>query len=366
MIEFWLAVALMSAVVITTVLLLTGLKTADEDKGARLTLWITAITIPVIALALYLPQGFSLGGSLELQIAKQLQILQSSADPRQRQQQLLTINSQLEQQVSVKHSKPEIVQLHAEIYSANNNHTRAAEVYSALLAREADNAAVMALLAQSLYLRDSSLAQPGVPVAELMSQRVKDLLIQALSVDPQQYLALSMSGMQAFTEARYAQAIMHWRTALAIYGESSPQAVSLNAAIQSAESRLDTSPESLDPSTAFVRLRVSIDPSQLSGSDSPDTAVFVFARASSGSRMPLAARRLRLADLPIDLYLTDNDKMAAQSIAGESEVIVAARLSRSGQPMAATGDSESDELTAPVVTNKADAPMLELLIDRQI
>ena len=366
MIEFWLAAGLMSAAVITTVFVLTRRKAVDEDKRARLTLWITAITIPVFALALYLPQGFSLGGSLELKVAKQLQMLQSSADPRQRQQQLLTINSQLEQQVSVTRSKPEIVQLHAEIYSANNNHTRAADVYSALLAREEENAAVMALLAQSLYLRDSSLAQSSVPVAELMSQRVKDLLAQALSLDPQQYLALSMSGMQAFTEARYTQANAHWRTALAIYGESSRQAASLNAAIQTAESRLGALSEPLDSSTAFIRLRVSIDPTQLSDSDSPDTAVFVFARASSGPRMPLAAKRLRLADLPIDLYLTDNDKMAAQSIAGESEVIVAARLSRSGQPIAVAGDSESEELTALVVTNKADAKMLELLIDRRL
>lgn len=347
-----------------------------QVKGAsstfsRSTPLVIALSIPLLALALYLPQGLSVGGTLELKVAEQLELLQSAGDARQRQQQLLSLANLLEQQVSPSRSKLELVQLQAEIYSALEQHVKASEVYSQLLDRDNSSAALTALLAQSLYLRDASLAGAGISAAEIMSQQVKDLLTTALRLDPQQYLALSMSGMQAFSESDYPQAISFWRSALSSYGEGSAQAASLNAGIQAAEARLANS---LNPAagqsdnnktTAHIRLRISIDPSQISASDKPNTPVFVFARAVSGSRMPLAAKRLRLSDLPIELLITENDKMATQSIAGQSELIVGARLARSGQPIAEAGDVKSSELLVKVAASADDAALIDLLINKR-
>ena len=112
-------------------------------------------------------------------------------------------------------------------------------------------------------------------------------------------------------------------------------------------------------------MRVSIDPSLITANDKPNTPVFVFARAVSGSRMPLAAKRLRLSDLPIELLITENDKMATQSIAGQSELIVGARLARSGQPIAEAGDVKSSELLVSVAATADDAALIELLINQR-
>ena len=318
-----------------------------------------------------MPQGLSIGGSLEWQVAEQLATLNSANDNRQRQQQLLSITQLLEQRASPSRSKPELLQIQAEIYSALNQHNKAANVYANLVERHPDNAQVTALLAQSLYLLDAASASAGTSAAALMSARVKDLLASALRLDPQQYLALSMSGMQAFSEADYAKAIRHWRAALLAYGENSPQAASLNAGIETAEARLalqskqSLSSEKDSQTTAHIKLRVSIDASQRLASDSPDTPVFVFARPVNGSRMPLAAKRLRLSDLPVEILLTENDKMAAQSIAGHSQLIVGARLARSGQPVAEAGDSQSLEVITAVAASADNAVLVELVINQR-
>ena len=353
---------------------------SDRSTSGRGVLWAAGLSIPLVALAIYLPQGLSVGGSLEWKVANQLDSLNSSGDARQRQQQLLSVTQLLEQQVSPSRSKPELLQLQAEIYSAMNQHRKAANVYGSLLKRNKENAAVTALLAQSLYLLDAETASAGTAAAELMSPRVKELLASALRLDPQQYLALSMSGMQAFSEADYPNAIRYWGAAKLAYGESSPQAVSINAGIQAAEARLaagltvrltgqqaniSASSDKPAQTTAHIRVRVSIDPAQILASDNPNTPVFVFARAVEGSRMPLAAKRLKLSDLPTELLITENDKMAAQSIAGQSELIVGARLARSGQPIAEVGDSQSAELITKVEVNADDARLVELVIDQR-
>ena len=346
---------------------------ASSSSDRRL-IWAVSLSIPLLALAIYLPKGLSVGGSLEWQVAEQLATLNSSSnsssDARQRQQQLLSISQLLEQRASPSRSKPELLQLQAEIYSTINQHNKAANVYARLLERHPDNSQVTALLAQSLYVLDAESANAGTTAAELMSPRVKALLASSLRLDPQQYLALSMSGMQAFSEADYPAAIRYWRAALLVYGESSPQAASLNGGIQAAEARLAAqstqtlAAETNSLTTAHIRLRVSIDPGQILVTDSPDTPVFVFARSVTGSRMPLAAKRLRLSDLPIDILLTENDKMAAQSIAGHSQLIVGARLARSGQPIAAAGDSQSLEGITKGEANADDALSVALVIDQ--
>ena len=343
----------------------------SSSSADRRLLWAVSLLIPLLAFLIYLPQGLSVGGSLEWQVAERLASLNTANDARQRQQQLLSITQLLEQRVSPSRSKPELLQIQAEIYSALNQHNKAANVYAALLKRHQDNAQVTALLAQSLYLLDAESASAGTTAAALMSARVKELLASALRLDPQQYLALSMSGMQAFSEADYSKAIRHWRSALLAYGENSPQAASLNAGIQTAEARLTGQPnqsltsENDSQTTAHIRLRVSIDPSQRLASDSPDTPVFVFARSVTGSRMPLAAKRLRLSDLPTEILLTENDKMAAQSIAGQSQLIVGARLARSGQPVAETGDSQSQEAITAVAAIADNAAVVELVINQR-
>jgi cytochrome c-type biogenesis protein CcmH len=55
--------------------------------------------------------------------------------------------------------------------------------------------------------------------------------------------------------------------------------------------------------------------------------------------MPLAVRKLQLSDLPVSLTLSDDDAMMpTMKLSSFDQVIVGARVSRSGNPVAQSGD----------------------------
>ena len=83
----------------------------------------------------------------------------------------------------------------------------------------------------------------------------------------------------------------------------------------------------------------------------PEDTVFVFARNAEGGpgggRMPLAILRLQVKDLPASFTLDDSLAMGpGMGLSSAQQVVVGARISRSGQAMPQSGDLEG--LSAPV------------------
>jgi len=69
--------------------------------------------------------------------------------------------------------------------------------------------------------------------------------------------------------------------------------------------------------------------------------VFVFARAAKGPRMPLAIIRKQVSDLPIKYQLDDSMAMTPEmKLSSFPEVIITARISKSGSAMPEAGDIE--------------------------
>jgi cytochrome c-type biogenesis protein CcmH len=67
--------------------------------------------------------------------------------------------------------------------------------------------------------------------------------------------------------------------------------------------------------------------------------LFVFARAASGPRMPLAIQRLGVGQFPISVTLDDSSAMMpAMRLSAFPEIVIGARISKSGQAIAASGD----------------------------
>ena len=89
----------------------------------------------------------------------------------------------------------------------------------------------------------------------------------------------------------------------------------------------------------------------------PSDLVFIYAKASSGPPMPLAAKRLRVADLPVQVSLSDDDAMMPQMrMSGFEQIIVGARVSKTGNPIAEAGDlfSESDVIEHKSFTGRVE------------
>jgi cytochrome c-type biogenesis protein CcmH len=83
---------------------------------------------------------------------------------------------------------------------------------------------------------------------------------------------------------------------------------------------------------------VSVSPQVASRVDDGAT-VFVFARAASGPRMPLAIVRAPARELPMDFRLDDSQSMApGMKLSSAEAVRVEARISRSGNAMPQPGD----------------------------
>lgn len=90
-----------------------------------------------------------------------------------------------------------------------------------------------------------------------------------------------------------------------------------------------------------------------------DATLFVFAKAASGPPMPLAVQKLAKARLPITVTLDDSMAMTpATKLSQFERYVITARLSRSGNAQAATGDlegrAEAERGTASVVPVEID------------
>ena len=75
---------------------------------------------------------------------------------------------------------------------------------------------------------------------------------------------------------------------------------------------------------------------------SPNTPIFVIVRATDGSRVPIAVRRLTASQLPTEIRLTDQDSMVkTRSLTTFEEVELIGRAAVGGTPVAKSGDFES-------------------------
>ena len=101
---------------------------------------------------------------------------------------------------------------------------------------------------------------------------------------------------------------------------------------------VNAAPVAPGPAVAQITGRITLSPA-LAARISPDDTVFVFARAETGPRMPLAVARYKAGDLPIDFKLDDSGAMApGLKLSNFERIVVGARVSRSGSATPVAGD----------------------------
>jgi cytochrome c-type biogenesis protein CcmH len=111
-----------------------------------------------------------------------------------------------------------------------------------------------------------------------------------------------------------------------------------------------------------ITVSITLDP-QVAAGAVPEDTVFIFARAASGPRMPLAIARKQVSDLPLTVTLDDSMAMTpAMKLSNFDKVTVGARISKSGTAMPQSGDLQG--LVTPVVPGVAGT--IELTIDSRV
>ena len=157
-------------------------------------------------------------------------------------------------------------------------------------------------------------------------------------------MALWLSGTADLEAKNYRQALQTWERLAAMLPPGSDDARMLQGAIDDVRAKSGLPAKAAVPAPAVaaaaggnVSGTVELDPA-LKGKAGPDDTVMIIARLP-GTRMPLAAVRLRAADLPMKFTLDDSQSMNPQSpISAAAEVEVEARISKSGMAKAEPGD----------------------------
>ncbi|MDE2398990.1 MAG: tetratricopeptide repeat protein [Burkholderiales bacterium] len=233
-------------------------------------------------------------------------------------------------------------------YSAQGRASDAVTAYRRVVALRPGSAQALADLADGLATAHNK-SLDGEP---------EQLIARAVALDPKNLKALALAGTVAFNHSDYAKAVDYWQRAVAESDPASDFTQALRAALNEARQRagmpaLAAAEAASEPeaggggaaaapvSGAAVSGRVTLKPG-LAAQLPPDTTVYIFARAPSGPPMPLAVLKRKLSDLPLDFRLDDSLAMSpAARLSSAPEVIVSARASRSGSPIAAAGDFQA-------------------------
>ena len=200
-----------------------------------------------------------------------------------------------------------------------------------------------------------------------LSGKPLELVEQALKVDPTHWKALAMAGTAAFDRKDYKGAVDYWERLRDSQPPDSPIVKSISASIDEARRQgglpagsseaVKAAPAKGAATAGTPKSGAAAGGKGVSGTVTlsaalaskakPDDALFVFARPSDGSKMPIAILRAQVRDLPLKFTLDDSLAMSpAVKISNFEQVVVAARVSKSGSAMPQSGDMET--VTKPV------------------
>ncbi len=220
----------------------------------------------------------------------------------------------------------------ARSYTVIGRHADALKAYERAVALRRDDADLLADYADALALKNKR---------QLAGEPMK-WVERALKADPRNLKALALAGTHAYERKDYKGAVKYWQQ-LTDYGTSDNELVQQIAPglAQAREQAGLPAAAAKSPGTALsssVSGTVTLAPA-LARQASPDDTVFIYARDAQGSRLPLAILRKQVRDLPYRFTLDDSLAMSpAAKLSGVRQVIVEARVSKSGEARAQPGD----------------------------
>jgi cytochrome c-type biogenesis protein CcmH len=212
--------------------------------------------------------------------------------------------------------------------------------------------------AASLLPQDASVLSSYAEALAITSNyklagRPMELIQQALEIDPDDMKGLELAGIHAYQLENFPIASNFFKRLLKLLPPGSPHAVDIQAALQEAErlaqpgsagDSATNSPSAADQAApmapgASIKGRVEIAPALKTRLLDTDV-VFLFARAGQ-SGPPVAAMRATAGQLPLEFELNDSMAMnPGNTLAQHKQVVLVARVSKSGNPMAQPGDLE--------------------------
>lgn len=333
---------------------------STRPRGAgRWALPVVALLLPTLAVGLYLQIGAGAAG-LQAGPGRDLHAEMEGLPADHQFDQLV---DGLRARLEAEPDDPEGWVLLARTYYELERYAEAAQAFAQASALMPEDAGILVDYADALAAAHGRRLD-GAPLA---------LVEQALALDPDHIKGLWLAGTAALQSEDYRRAIHYWERLRARIPDQTRLAEVIDANLASVRRQLGlptpaaaetvpAQPLAEAPTAAAIAGTVALAPA-LAGKVAPEDTVFVYARALDGPSMPLAVVRRPARDLPFEFTLDDSMAMTPQArLSGYSEVVVTARVSKSGSATPQPGDLQARPVTARV---GASTP-LTLLIDRQI
>ena len=330
----------------------------DKNKKFRniaLSVVIT-LTLPLAAVSLYLAIGDTRGLLPQAQLASATQMNRDGGGSPAGHDNFSSVLENLIKRLS---ENPEDVEgwvMLGRTYAIMGRYGEASNTYAKLAELIPNNPQILSDYADVLAMKNQG----------NLAGKPAELIYQALSIDPKYPKALALAGTVEFEQERYAQAAEHWENLLQVVPAdaqltqtvkdsiaearllaSGGKAAAPEQAVKVAESKSEANAQPAEkaisadaPAAAPLSVSGSVTiSSELAGKVSPGDTLFIYARAKSGPKMPLAILRLKASDLPASFTLTDDMAMTpAMKMSSFPEVVIEARVSKSGQAVTASGD----------------------------
>lgn len=185
------------------------------------------------------------------------------------------------------------------------------------------------------------------------------LINQALKLDPNNLMALWLSGTAAFSTGNYRSAVQTWEKLASQLPPNSEEIKMIEGSIAEARSKGGLAPKAAIISSAkAISGQIELASDMKSKVKQGDT-VMVIAR-QVGERMPVAVLKIPVAQFPMSFVLNDALAMNPNApLSKLTEVSIEVRISKTGMAKPETGD-----LISAAKTIKVGAENVRLLVDQ--
>jgi cytochrome c-type biogenesis protein CcmH len=328
--------------------------------GSRKLGYTLAAVIPAAAFGLY----FMMGSPESLMAADaQTGPAQAAMGGAPGEHDFMQMIQQVEEKTRTNPDDGEAWGMLAKTYAAMEQWPQALQAYEKAIKLLPDMPSIMTGYAEALAITNN----------RVLKGRPMELVLTALEADPDDMKGLELAGINAFQEENFAQAAYYFKRLHKLLPPESPYAQDVMEARKEAErlahsaatglDDLSNPPPAADSKPAAVegaRIVGSVDiaPALKSKLSSNDT-VFLFARPGT-SGAPVAAVRSTAGKLPLEFSLDDSMAMNPGNVLSRhKEVVLVARVSKSGNPIGQPGDFEGR-----ISSVKVGATGVKLVIDQ--
>lgn len=232
-------------------------------------------------------------------------------------------------------------------YVSANQYDKAIAAFDKVIALVGKQAELLGPKATAMYYK----------AGQQMTPQIQAIIDESLAMDAQDPSTLLLVGMDAFFAADYKKAIASWQAILDSDRADVDRTALMNA-IETANLRMQSETAGMPDDNAHKQVKASSVKSvnitisiaaELAAKASPEDTIFIFARATEGPKVPLAATKVSAKSFPITVTLDDSSGMGGDTkLSDAANVEVIAVLSKHGNIKPQTGDIQGKINTVAV------------------